>query len=89
MFCRCIGKRYWLFYKKNTVEAKEIIEACMRLKPDHIFLAELRGNEAWSYLEALNTGHEGQKPQPFMLNTYASFSRLAIFDKKSYVGMTV
>ncbi|WP_159426131.1 ATPase, T2SS/T4P/T4SS family, partial [Salmonella enterica] len=32
-----------LFYKKNTVEAKEIIEACMRLKPDHIFLAELRG----------------------------------------------
>ena len=31
----------------------------MRIKPDHIFLAELRGDEAWSYLEALNTGHEG------------------------------
>ncbi|WP_149019496.1 CpaF/VirB11 family protein, partial [Escherichia coli] len=78
-----------LFYKKNTVEAKEIIEACMRLKPDHIFLAELRGNEAWSYLEALNTGHEGSISTIHANNTYASFSRLASIVKQSDVGMTV
>lgn len=78
-----------LFYKKGTVEAKTIIEACMRLKPDHIFLAELRGDEAWSYLEALNTGHEGSISTIHANNTYASFSRLASIVKQSSVGMTV
>ena len=78
-----------LFYKKGTVEAKIIIEACMRLKPDHIFLAELRGDEAWSYLEALNTGHEGSISTIHANNTYASFSRLASIVKQSSVGMTV
>ncbi|MEF3711858.1 P-type DNA transfer ATPase VirB11 [Escherichia coli] len=78
-----------LFYKKGTIEAKAIIEACMRLKPDHIFLAELRGDEAWSYLEALNTGHEGSISTIHANNTYASFSRLASIVKQSAVGMTV
>ena len=61
----------------------------MRLKPDHIFLAELRGNEAWSYLEALNTGHEGSISTIHANNTYASFSRLASIVKQSDVGMPV
>lgn len=78
-----------LLYKKGTIEAKSIIEACMRLKPDHIFLAELRGDEAWSYLEALNTGHEGSVTTIHANNTYASFSRLASIVKQSAVGMTV
>lgn len=78
-----------LFYKKGVITAKTIIEACMRLKPDHIFLAELRGDEAWSYLEALNTGHEGSISTIHANNTYASFSRLASIVKQSDVGMTV
>lgn len=78
-----------LFYKKGVISAKTIIEACMRLKPDHIFLAELRGDEAWSYLEALNTGHEGSISTIHANNTYASFSRLASIVKQSDVGMTV
>lgn len=78
-----------LFYKKGTVSAKEIIESCMRLKPDHIFLAELRGEEAWSYLESLNTGHAGSISTIHANNTYASFGRLAGIVKQSEVGMTV
>lgn len=78
-----------LFYKKGGVSAREIIEACMRLKPDHIFLAELRGDEAWSYLEALNTGHAGSVSTIHANNTWAAFSRLAGIVKQSAVGMTV
>lgn len=78
-----------LFYKKGVVSSKSIIEACMRLKPDHIFLAELRGDESWSYLEALNTGHEGSISTIHANNTYASFSRLASIVKQSDVGMTI
>lgn len=78
-----------LFFKKGGVQSRDIIEACMRLKPDHIFLAELRGNEAWSYLEALNTGHEGSITTIHANNAYASFSRLASIVKQSDVGLTL
>jgi type IV secretion system protein VirB11 len=61
----------------------------MRMKPDHIFLAELRGDEAWSYIEALNTGHEGSITTIHANNTYASFSRLASIIKQSTVGLTL
>ena len=61
----------------------------MRMKPDHIFLAELRGDEAWSYIEALNTGHEGSITTIHANNTYASFPRLASIVKQSAVGLTL
>ncbi|NWO08558.1 MAG: P-type DNA transfer ATPase VirB11, partial [Alteromonadaceae bacterium] len=44
---------------KGGVTSKKLIESCMRMKPDHIFLTELKGDEAWSYLTLLNTGHDG------------------------------
>lgn len=78
-----------LFYKRGGVQARYLIEAAMRMKPDHIFLAELRGDEAWSYLEALNTGHEGSITTIHANNTYASFARLASIVKQSTVGLTL
>lgn len=78
-----------LFYSEGGVQPKELIQAAMRMKPDHIFLAELRGNEAWSYIEALNTGHEGSVTTIHANNTYASFSRLAAIVKQSDVGLTL
>jgi len=31
----------------------------MRLKPDRVLLAELRGSEAWDFLKLMTTGHAG------------------------------
>ena len=42
----------------NNATAKDLIEAGMRMKPDHIFLTKLKGDEARNYLGMLNTGHE-------------------------------
>ncbi|HGJ5878410.1 MAG TPA: P-type DNA transfer ATPase VirB11 [Arsenophonus nasoniae] len=78
-----------LFFKEGGVTPKKLIEAAMRMKPDHIFLAELRGDEAWSYLEALNTGHEGSVTTIHANNTYASFYRLASIIKQSEIGLTL
>lgn len=78
-----------LFYSAGGVQPKCLIEAAMRMKPDHILLAELRGDEAWSYIEALNTGHEGSITTIHANNTYASFSRLAAIVKQSDVGLTL
>lgn len=37
----------------------EVFKACLRLRPDRIFLSELRGAEVWPYLRAANSGHPG------------------------------
>ncbi len=37
----------------------DLIAACMRLRPDRVLLAELRGSEAWDFLKLMTTGHAG------------------------------
>lgn len=37
----------------------DLIASALRVKPDRILLAEVRGSEAWDYLKALSTGHAG------------------------------
>ena len=41
------------------VSTQDLIEACLRLRPDRIIVGELRGKEAFSFLRAINTGHPG------------------------------
>lgn len=41
------------------VTAEDLLQACLRLRPDRILLGELRGREAFSFLRAVNTGHPG------------------------------
>lgn len=44
---------------RAKVTTQDLIEACLRLRPDRIIVGELRGAEAFSYLRAVNTGHPG------------------------------
>lgn len=44
---------------RSKVSTQDLIEACLRLRPDRIMVGELRGQEAFSYLRAINTGHPG------------------------------
>jgi type IV secretion system protein VirB11 len=44
---------------RAKVTIQELIEACLRLRPDRIIVGELRGAEAFSFLRAINTGHPG------------------------------
>jgi type IV secretion system protein VirB11 len=44
---------------RANVTTQDLIEACLRLRPDRIMVGELRGKEAFSYLRAVNTGHPG------------------------------
>ena len=41
------------------VTTQDLIETCLRLRPDRIIVGELRGSEAFSFLRAINTGHPG------------------------------
>ncbi len=42
-----------------SITPKELLEACLRLNPDRILLSELRGEEAFFFLRAINSGHPG------------------------------
>jgi len=44
------------------VTPKQLLEACLRMKPDRILLAELRAEEAFDYLRNVNSGHPGPLP---------------------------
>lgn len=44
---------------RARVTTQDLIEACLRLRPDRIIMGELRGAEAFSFLRAINTGHPG------------------------------
>ncbi|UJF17246.1 P-type DNA transfer ATPase VirB11 [Vibrio sp. SS-MA-C1-2] len=78
-----------LFYKQGGIRPKALIESCMRMKPDHVMLAELRGDEAWTYLEMLNTGHEGSITTIHANNCRSAPARLAGLIKQSEVGQTL
>ena len=41
------------------VTANELVAASLRMRPDRIILGELRGDEAFAFLRAVNTGHPG------------------------------
>jgi type IV secretion system protein VirB11 len=44
---------------ESSATADDLLQACMRLRPDRILLGELRGPEALTFLRAINTGHPG------------------------------
>ncbi|MFZ8864847.1 MAG: P-type DNA transfer ATPase VirB11 [Rickettsiales bacterium] len=44
---------------RAKVTTQDLIECCLRLRPDRIIVGELRGAEAFSFLRAINTGHPG------------------------------
>jgi type IV secretion system protein VirB11 len=44
---------------ETRVEAEDLLQATLRMRPDRILLGELRGKEAFAFLRAVNTGHPG------------------------------
>lgn len=43
----------------SKVSPADLIASCMRMKPDRVLLAELRGSESYDFLKLLTTGHAG------------------------------
>ena len=71
---------------EGRVSADTCLAACMRLSPDRIFLAELRGSEAWEYVMSLNTGHPGSVTTTHANSAIQAFERIASLIKNSDVG---
>jgi len=71
---------------KTTIQ--ECLEAALRLRPDRIFMGEIRGAEAYSFLQAINTGHPGSMSTLHADNPRGAFERLAMATMHAGLGLT-
>lgn len=65
----------------------KLLDATLRMRPDRILLGEIRGVEAWSYLEAINTGHDGSISTIHGNSPGAALERLAFLVMRAGLGL--
>ncbi|WP_226020590.1 P-type DNA transfer ATPase VirB11 [Serratia symbiotica] len=70
----------------DYVTPKDLVASCMRMKADHILLAELTGDETWDFMELLNTGHPGTITTAHANGRLEGYARIAGLVKQSSVG---
>ena len=58
--------------------ANHLLQAALRLRPDRIILGELRGLEAATFLDAINTGHSGSFTTIHAQTARKALDRLAL-----------
>ena len=63
---------------KARVDAQSLLEASLRMRPDRLLLGELRGAEAFAFLQAINTGHPGSLTTVHANSAHSAYERLAL-----------
>ena len=59
-----------------AVSIRDLLKATLRLRPDRIIVGEIRGGEAFDFLQALNTGHSGSMSTIHANSAAEALSRL-------------
>lgn len=80
-----------LYYSKDAqgtakVTAKSLLEACLRMKPDRIFLAEVRGDECFHFVRLAASGHPGSITSVHAGSCALAFEQMALMIRESGAG---
>src|SRR5690348_7040052 len=67
---------------QGAIRQRHLLINSLRMRPDRIIIGEVRGDEAFDMLQAMNTGHEGS-----MTTIHANSSRDALSRLESMVAM--
>lgn len=70
----------------SNVTAKSCMEACLRMKPDRIILAELRGDESFYFIRNCASGHPGSITSCHAGSISQTWDQLALMVKASAEG---
>ena len=73
---------------RAKVTTQDLIEACLRLRPERIIVGELRGSEAFSFLRAINTGHPGSISTLHADTPKMAIEQLKMMVMQAGLGMT-
>jgi pilus assembly protein CpaF len=68
---------------EGAIRQRQLLVNSLRMRPDRIIMGEVRGDEAFDMLQAMNTGHEGS-----MCTIHANTARDALSRLESMVAMT-
>jgi pilus assembly protein CpaF len=68
---------------QGGVRQRQLLINSLRMRPDRIIIGEVRGEEAFDMLQAMNTGHEGS-----MTTIHANTTRDALTRLESMVAMS-
>jgi pilus assembly protein CpaF len=60
----------------GEISQRELVKNALRMRPDRIIIGEVRGNEAFDMLQAMNTGHDGSMTTIHANTARDSISRL-------------
>ena len=61
---------------KGEIRQRELVKNALRMRPDRVILGEVRAEEAFDMLQAMNTGHEGSMATIHSNNPREAISRL-------------
>jgi type IV secretion system protein VirB11 len=80
-----------LYYSKDDqgrarITPKQLLECCLRMRPDRILLAELRSDEAFDYLRNVNSGHPGSITSVHAASAELAFEQLVLLIKQNRAG---
>jgi len=80
-----------LFYSKGSqgtarVSPKSLLEACLRMKPDRIFLAEVRGDECFHFVRLAASGHPGSITSVHAGSCALAFEQMALMIRETGAG---
>ncbi|HTJ57243.1 MAG TPA: CpaF family protein [Devosiaceae bacterium] len=67
---------------RGEIRQRELVKNALRMRPDRIIVGEVRGEEAFDMLQAMNTGHEGS-----MTTIHANTPRDALSRLEQMIGM--
>lgn len=70
----------------SNITAKTCMEACLRMKPDRIILAELRGDESFYFIRNCASGHPGSITSCHSGTTEQTWDQLTLMIKASSEG---
>ena len=62
--------------KKVTLTTSDLVRNSLRMKPERIFIGEIRGPEIFDLLQAMNTGHEGSMTSIHANSSVEALTRL-------------
>jgi type IV secretion system protein VirB11 len=66
-----------------SVTIQSLLEASLRMRPDRLFVGEVRGSEAFAFLRAINTGHPGSMSTVHADTPLGAYEQLAMMVMQS------
>lgn len=83
-----------LFYPSEAklgdpVTSSTLLKSCLRMKPDRILLAEVRGGETYDFLNVISSGHNGSMTSCHAGSIESCYNRLVMMAMQNDMARTI